>query len=59
MMKNRASLQKYHVMAQAECRMTLAKSIALWKNNTGVAGVEQLMDHQYRNQCMNTLFKIL
>ena len=44
MIKNRASLQKYHVMAQAECRMTLGKSIALWKNNSGVAGVEQVLE---------------
>ena len=31
MIQNKASLQKFHIMAQAESRMTLQKALALWK----------------------------
>ena len=59
MMQNRAALQKYAVMSQAESRMTLGKSIAIWKHNSGVASIEQLMDYQYRSQSLNKLVSIL
>jgi hypothetical protein len=59
MMQNKASLKKFHIMAQTESRMTLQKAMALWKHNSEVQGIEGLLEKRFRNLTLIKLSKIL
>lgn len=46
-------------MAQTESRMTLQKALVLWKHNSGVQGIEGLLEKRYKNLTLEKLSKIL
>ena len=46
-------------MAQAESRMTVAKSLAIWKRNSEVMSIEGQLENNYRNTSLRNLVFIL
>lgn len=58
-MQNKASVRKYHIMAQSEAKMTVQKAVAIWKQNSGVKGIDGLLEHKYRNFTLIRLSEIL
>jgi hypothetical protein len=58
-MQNKASLQKFHIMAQSESRMSIQKAIAIWKHNSEVQGIDGILEHKYRNLTLIRLNEIL
>ena len=59
MMQNKASLRKFTIMAQPESRMTVQKAVVIWKHNTGVQGIDGVLEQKYRNLTLTRFSEIL